>query len=169
MKTTIKSQGDQTLKNTIEGGYKAPGAKIAIVSGRWHEEIVDGLLSGTVSCLKENEVAEDDITLVWAPGAFEIPLICQKLAHSGKYDAIITLGAVVRGGTPHFEYVSGGYVDGITQLCLDTGVPVAFGVLTVDNMEQALERCGVVDSDIGHKGEEAALSALEMINLLKKI
>jgi 6,7-dimethyl-8-ribityllumazine synthase len=155
---------------TVEGELSGANAKLAIVAGRWHATVVDGLLEGAITCLKENGVADNNLTIFRAPGAVEIPLAVKKLAATKKYDAIIALGAVIRGGTPHFEYVAGCCVDGLAQIGLEYEIPVAFGVLTVDNMEQALERIGAnPNSEIGNKGEEAALSALEMINLLKKI
>jgi 6,7-dimethyl-8-ribityllumazine synthase len=153
---------------TIEGKYKVNNVKIAIIAGRWHELVVNGLLEGAVACLKEHGVADADITLIRAPGAFEIPLLVKKVAEQEKYDAIITLGAVIRGDTPHFEYVAGSCVDGMAKISLDYGIPVAFGVLTVNTLEQALERIGG-RPEIGHKGEEAALSVLEMINILKQL
>jgi 6,7-dimethyl-8-ribityllumazine synthase len=164
--------------NTIEGSLEGKNAKIAIVAGRWHALIVDGLLEGAINCLKKHGVSESNITIIRAPGAFEIPLVVQKIAFQEKYDAIITLGAVIRGDTPHFEYVAGSCVTGMAQVSLESGIPIAFGVLTVNTLEQALERIGGKpvnadkehgDKEIGHKGEEAALSALEMINLLKQL
>jgi 6,7-dimethyl-8-ribityllumazine synthase len=152
----------------IEGKYDVQDAKIAIIAGRWHALIVDGLMEGAIACLKKHGVTENNITLIRAPGAFEIPLLVKKVAAQKKYDAIITLGAVIRGDTPHFEYVAGSCVNGMAQISLDFDVPVAFGVLTVNTLEQALERIGG-KPEIGHKGEEAALSALEMINLLKQL
>ena len=152
----------------IEGKYEVQDAKIAIIAGRWHALIVDGLMEGAIACLKKHGVSESNITLIRAPGAFEIPLLVKKVAAQKKYDAIITLGAVIRGDTPHFEYVAGSCVNGMAQISLDFDVPVAFGVLTVNTLEQALERIGG-KPEIGHKGEEAALSALEMINLLKQL
>ena len=155
---------------TIDAGYEVTGARFAIVAGRWHDIVVDGLLEGAINCLKKYGVKDEEIAIVRAPGAVEIPLVTKKLAQSGNFDAVITLGAVIRGGTPHFEYVSAAVSDGCLRVMLDTNTPIAFGILTVDNMEQALERIGAVpDSPIGHKGEEAALSALEMVNLLKMI
>jgi 6,7-dimethyl-8-ribityllumazine synthase len=156
-----------TMKR-IEGEYDVKNARVAIIAGRWHTLVVDGLLEGALACLKKHGVAEGDITVIRAPGAFEIPLLVKKVAKSKKYDAIITLGAVIRGDTPHFEYVSGPCVNGMAELSLEFEVPVAFGVLTVNNLEQALERIGG-KPEIGHKGEEAALSALEMINLMKQL
>ena len=151
---------------TIEGVFDAGGAKFALVVGRWNSFVVEHLKSGAIDALTRHGVAEDNLTVVYAPGAFEIPLVCKKLAASGDYDAIIALGAVIRGGTPHFEYVAGECVKGIAQVIGEYGLPVAFGVLTVDSIEQAIERAG---TKAGNKGEEAALSALEMVNLLGKL
>ena len=128
--------------------------------------MVEHLKAGAIDALTRHGVAEDKMVVVYAPGAFEIPLVCKKLAASGEYDAIIALGAVIRGGTPHFEYVAGECVKGIAHVIGEYGLPVAFGVLTVDSIEQAIERAG---SKAGNKGEEAALSALEMVNLLGKL
>lgn len=151
---------------TVEGNLVATDAKFAIVVGRWNSFVVESLLEGAIDCLKRHGSTEDHITIVRAPGAFEIPLVTKKVAATKKYDAIITLGAVIRGGTPHFEYVSGECVKGMAQVSLDSGIPVAFGVLTVDTIEQAIERSGC---KAGNKGEEAALSAIEMVNLLNQI
>mgnify|MGYP000085439734 CR=1 FL=1 len=152
--------------NTVEGNLVATEGKFAIVVGRWNSFVVESLLEGAIDCLKRHGSNEDNITIIRAPGAFEIPLVTKKVAASGKYDAIITLGAVIRGGTPHFEYVSGECVKGMAQVSLDSEVPVAFGVLTVDTIEQAIERSGC---KAGNKGEEAALSAIEMVNLLGQL
>ncbi len=151
---------------TIEGDFNAGSAKLALVVGRWNSFVVEHLKSGAIDALKRHGVAEEHITVVYAPGAFEIPLVCQKLAASNDYDAIIALGAVIRGGTPHFEYVAGECVKGIASVIGKHGLPVAFGVLTVDSIEQAIERSG---TKAGNKGEEAALSALEMVSLLGKL
>jgi 6,7-dimethyl-8-ribityllumazine synthase len=151
---------------TIEGNLIATGSKFAIVVGRWNAFVVESLLDGAIDSLKRHGVEEANITVVRAPGAFEIPLVVKKVAATKKYDAIIALGAVIRGGTPHFEYVAGECVKGISQVSLDLGIPVSFGVLTVDSIEQAIERAG---TKAGNKGEEAALSALEMVNLLNAI
>ena len=151
---------------TIEGDFSAGSAKFALVVGRWNSFVVEHLKSGAIDALKRHGVSEDNITVVYAPGAFEIPLVCKKLAASSDYDAIIALGAVIRGGTPHFEYVAGECVKGIAAVIGEYGLPVAFGVLTVDSIEQAIERAG---TKAGNKGEEAALSALEMVNLLGKL
>lgn len=151
---------------TIEGDFKNTGGRYALVVGRWNSFVVESLLEGAKDTLLRHGVSEDDITLVRAPGAFEIPLVCQKVAETKNYDAIIALGAVIRGGTPHFEYVAGECTKGLAQVSMDHGVPVAFGVLTVDTIEQAVERAG---TKAGNKGEEAALSAIEMVSLLKNI
>lgn len=152
--------------NTIEGDFNPGSAKFALVVGRWNSFVVEHLKAGAVDALKRHGVSEEHITVVYAPGAFEIPLVCQKLAESNDYDAIIALGAVIRGGTPHFEYVAGECVKGIASVIGKHGLPVAFGVLTVDSIEQAIERSG---TKAGNKGEEAALSALEMVSLLGKL
>ena len=151
----------------IEAGYAATGKKIAIVVARFNSFIVESLLSGAVDTLQRvGNIAAEDITVVRIPGAFELPLAVQRVAASKKYDAIVALGAVIRGGTPHFEYVSGECVKGIAQVAMQFDLPVAFGVLTVDSIEQAIERAG---TKAGNKGAEAALSALEMINVLKQL
>ena len=139
---------------------------IAILVTRWNSFITDNLLAGALRALERNSIQESQITVVRVPGAYELSLTAKKLADSGKYAAIIALGCVIRGGTPHFEFVSTGCNDGLNQVQLTTGVPVTFGVLTVDNVEQAVERSA---EDPNNKGEEAALTALEMISLVKKI
>ncbi|MFT5888371.1 MAG: 6,7-dimethyl-8-ribityllumazine synthase [Zhongshania sp.] len=151
---------------TIEGNFAAVTGKYAIVVGRWNSFVVESLLEGSLDALRRHGVSEDNITIVRAPGAFEIPLVCQKVADSKKYDAIIALGAVIRGGTPHFEYVAGECVKGLAQVSMQSSVPVSFGVLTVDTIEQAIERAG---TKAGNKGEEAAMSAIEMVSLLKQL
>jgi 6,7-dimethyl-8-ribityllumazine synthase len=133
---------------------------------RWNSFVVENLLAGALDALKRHGADENDIEVVYVPGAFEIPLLVKKMAASKKYDAIITLGAVIRGGTPHFEYVAGECVKGMASAMMQYEVPVAFGVLTVDTIEQAIERAG---TKAGNKGEEAALSAIEMVNLLRNI
>ena len=150
----------------IEGTMNDAGGRYAIVVGRWNSFVVEHLLDGAVDTLKRHGVAESDITVVRAPGAFEIPLVCQRVAKTGNYDAIVALGAVIRGGTPHFEYVAGECTKGLAQVSMDSDLPVAFGVLTVDSIEQAIERSG---TKAGNKGAEAALSAIEMVSLLGKI
>ena len=151
----------------IEAGYAATGKKVAIVVARFNSFIVESLLSGAVDTLQRvGNIAAEDITVVRIPGAFELPLAVQRVAASKKYDAIVALGAVIRGGTPHFEYVSGECVKGIAQVAMQFDLPVAFGVLTVDSIEQAIERAG---TKAGNKGGEAAMSALEMINVLEQL
>jgi 6,7-dimethyl-8-ribityllumazine synthase len=152
--------------NIIEADLIASGKKFALVVGRWHGFVVDKLVEGAKSCLLRHGAKDADITLIYAPGAFEIPLTVQQVAATNKYDAIIALGAVIRGGTPHFEYVAGECVSGLSKVSLDQNIPVTFGVLTVDTIEQAIERSG---TKAGNKGEEAALSAIEMANLLTVI
>lgn len=151
----------------IEAGVAAPGKKVAITVSRFNSFIVDKLLEGAVDALERiGQVSKSDITVVRVPGAYELPLTAKKLAESGKYDAVIAVGAVIRGGTPHFDYVAGQANTGLAQVAMDTGVPVAFGVITTDTDEQAIDRAGVKH---GNKGAEAALSALEMINVLEQI
>lgn len=152
---------------TIEGMFtQLAGAKIALVVGRWNSFVVESLVEGALDTLRRHGINEADITLVRAPGAFEIPLVVKKVAMQKQYDAIIALGAVIRGGTPHFEYVAGECTKGLSSVGLEFNVPVSFGVLTVDTIEQAIERAG---TKAGNKGEEAAMSALEMISLLKQL
>jgi len=148
---------------TIEGNFAANQGRYVLVVGRWNSFVVESLVSGALDTLRRHGVGDDRITLVRAPGAFEIPLVCKKLAEKKQYDAIIALGAVIRGGTPHFEYVAGECTKGLAQVMMEYGVPVAFGVLTVDTIEQAIERAG---TKAGNKGAEAASSALEMVSLL---
>lgn len=150
-----------TIK-TIEGHFTSQG-RFVLVVGRWNSFVVESLVDGAVDTLRRHGVSDDRITIVRAPGAFEIPLVCKKVAEKNQYDAIIALGAVIRGGTPHFEYVAGECTKGLAQVMMEYGVPVAFGVLTVDTIEQAIERAG---TKAGNKGAEAATSALEMVSLL---
>jgi len=151
---------------TIEGTFTGGKGNYCIVVGRWHSFVVEHLLAGAVDTLRRHGVNDKQITIVRAPGAFEIPLVCKKVAAKGNVDAIIALGAVIRGGTPHFEYVAGECTKGIAMVSMEYGVPVAFGVLTVDTIEQAVERSG---TKAGNKGAEAAMSALEMVSLLGKL
>lgn len=152
---------------TIEGDFSAASARVALVVGRFNSFVVESLVDGAIDALKRmGGMAEENITIIRVPGAFEIPLAVQKVAVSGNYDAVVALGAVIRGGTPHFEYVAGECVKGIGQVSLQTGLPVAFGVLTVDSIEQAIERSG---TKAGNKGAEAALSVLEMITLFRNL
>lgn len=148
---------------TIEGTFVANKGNFAIVVGRWNSFVVESLLNAAIDTLQRHGIADSKITVVRVPGAFEIPLACKKIAEQKKFDAIIALGAVIRGGTPHFEYVAGECTKGLAQVMMEYGVPVAFGVLTVDTIEQAVERSG---TKAGNKGAEAALSALEMVSLL---
>jgi len=153
--------------NTIEGSVVAPkNVKLALVASRFNDLIVDRLVGGAVDCLKRHGVDEKNIVTVRVPGAWEIPLACSAVAKKHKPSAIIALGAVIRGGTPHFEYVAGECTKGLAQVSMEFGVPVAFGVLTVDSIEQAIERSG---TKAGNKGAEAALSALEMVSLLAQL
>lgn len=149
-----------------EGNLIAEGLKFGIVVGRFNEFIGSKLLSGAIDTLKRHGVKEEEIELTWVPGAFEMPLIAKRMATSKKYDAIIALGAVIKGSTPHFDYVSSEVSKGIASVTLDTGIPVAFGVLTTDSIEQAIERAG---TKAGNKGSEAAATAIEMANLLKEL
>jgi len=151
---------------TIEGAMTVSKARFCLVVARFNSFIVESLLDGAIDTLKRHGAGEEGITLVRVPGAFEMPVVLEKLAAKGEYDAIIALGAVIRGGTPHFDYVAGECVKGISQVSLKHGVPIAFGVLTVDSIEQAIERAG---TKAGNKGAEAALSAIEMVNLLRQI
>lgn len=152
---------------TIEGTYEAvKGARFAIVASRFNHFIVDRLVEGALDGLRRHQVADSSIVLVRAPGCFELPLVCQKLANTKKYDAILALGAVIRGATSHYDHVAGEVSKGVAQVTLATGVPVIFGVLTTDTIEQAIERAGTKS---GNKGWDAALSAIEMISLLRAI
>lgn len=154
------------MVKTIEGKLVVKSEKFALVVSRFNEFISSKLLSGAIDELVRHGVKEENITVIWSPGAFEIPVITKKLANSGKYDAIITLGAIIRGSTPHFDYVSAELSKGIASVSLDTGVPVIFGVLTTDNIEQAIERAGTKS---GNKGSDAAKAAIEMANLVKLV
>jgi 6,7-dimethyl-8-ribityllumazine synthase len=150
----------------IEGKLDAGGLKLGIIVSRFNEFITSKLLGGAIDCLKRNNADDDNITVVWTPGAFEIPAIATRMVQSKKYDAIICLGTVIRGATPHFEYVSAEVTKGIGQLSLKSEIPVIFGVLTTDSIEQAIERAGTKS---GNKGFDAAMSAIEMANIFKQI
>ena len=154
------------MQNIIEGQYIAEDKKFALIVSRFNELVSKKLIEGALDCLKRHKVNEEDITTIWVPGAFEIPSIAKKVADSGKYDAVICVGAVIRGDTPHFEYISSEVSKGIAQVALGSKIPVIFGVLTTDTIEQALERAG---TKAGNKGFDAAVSAIEMANLLKSI
>jgi len=148
----------------IEGQLDAQGLKFAIVVGRFNDLITGKLLEGAIDCIVRHGGSEDNITVIKVPGSFEIPLVAKKAAKSGKYDAVICLGAVIRGSTPHFEYVAAEVTKGIALVSLETEVPVAYGILTTDTIEQAVERAG---AKMGNKGFEAALTAIEMVNVIK--
>jgi len=150
----------------IEGGRSAKGLRIAIVAARFNHFVVDKLLAGAVETLNAAGISAQDLDIVRVPGAFEIPLAARKLAATRNYDAIIALGAVIRGGTPHFEYVAGECARGVSEAAKDSGLPVVFGVLTCDSLEQATERAG---GKHGNKGADAALAAIEMADLLHKL
>ena len=151
---------------SYEGSLVGNDGNYALVVGRWNSFVVEHLVSGAIDTLRRHGISDSQLTVMRVPGAFEIPLACQRLAARGGYDAIIALGAVIRGGTPHFEHVAGECTKGISQVSLQYSVPIAFGVLTVDSIEQAVERSG---TKAGNKGVEAATSALEMVNLFKQI
>ncbi|WP_370980845.1 6,7-dimethyl-8-ribityllumazine synthase [Agaribacterium sp. ZY112] len=151
---------------TIEGNFQNCSGKYALLVSRWNSFVVEHLKEGAIDTLRRHGIADSDIEIVYAPGAFEFPLAAQKLAETKKYDAIIALGAVIRGGTPHFDYVAGECTKGLAQVGLNAGITITFGVLTVDSIEQAIERSG---TKAGNKGAEAATTALEMVSLLKNI
>ena len=152
--------------NIYEGKLVAGDIKIGIVASRFNEFIVSKLIGGADDALRRHDVKEENVDLAWVPGAFEIPLVASKMAQSGKYDAVLCLGAVIRGSTDHYEYVANEVTKGIAAVSLKTGIPIMFGVLTCDNLEQAIERAG---SKVGNKGFEAAVSAIETINVIKSL
>ncbi|MDQ6597391.1 6,7-dimethyl-8-ribityllumazine synthase [Bacillus salipaludis] len=154
------------MGHIFEGNLVGSGLKVGIVVGRFNEFITSKLLGGAQDALKRHGVSETDVDVAWVPGAFEIPLIAQKMAESKKYDAVITLGTVIRGSTPHFDYVCNEVAKGVSALNLKTGIPVIFGVLTTDSIEQAIERAG---TKAGNKGWDAASAAIEMANLCRTI
>ena len=151
---------------TLEGKVVAKEIKVGIVAARFNEFIVSKLVAGARDGLLRHDVKDEDIDLAWVPGAFEIPLIASKMAKSGKYDAVICLGAVIRGSTSHYDYVCNEVSKGIATVSLESGVPVLFGVLTTENIEQAIERAG---TKAGNKGYDCAVSAIEMVNLLREM
>ena len=156
---------DEGLRTTvIEGDLVATGARVAVLASRFNHFIVDRLVEGAIDCLRRHGAAE--VTIVRAPGAWELPMVCRTLAQSGRYDAIVAVGAVIRGGTPHFDYVAGEVTKGLAMVSPESGVPVALGVSTTENIEQAIERAG---TKAGNKGWEAALSVIEMISLQKAL
>jgi 6,7-dimethyl-8-ribityllumazine synthase len=150
----------------FEGNLISQGLKYGIVVGRFNEFITSKLLGGAMDAFKRHGVQEEEIDIAWVPGEFEIPFIAQKMAESGKYDAVITLGAVIRGSTPHFDYVCNEAAKGVAAVALKTGVPVIFGIITTDTIEQAIERAG---TKAGNKGWDAAVTAIEMANLTKQL
>jgi 6,7-dimethyl-8-ribityllumazine synthase len=154
------------MGKTYEGNLDASKLKVAILVSRFNELISKGLLDGAVDCLKRHGAKETAIDIAWAPGSFEIPLVAKRIAESEKYDAIVCLGAVIRGATPHFEYVASEAAKGIAKVSLDSGIPIVFGIITADNLEQALERAGAKP---GNKGFTAALSAIELANLVDQL
>lgn len=154
-----------TIK-VIEGEFSSCTGKYALIVSRWNSFVVESLKEGALDTLRRHGISDENITIYYAPGAFEFPLTAQKIAAKNSYDAIIALGAVIRGGTPHFDYVAGECTKGLAQVSLQFGVPVTFGVLTVDSIEQAIERSG---TKAGNKGVEAATTALEMVSLLGKV
>jgi len=151
------------MVKVIEGNLIAKGKRFGIVASRFNDFITKDLINGCLDTLLRHGAKEDDISLTWVPGAFEIPLIAQKLAKSKSVEAVICLGAIIRGSTPHFEYIASETAKGIAKVSLDTGLPVIFGVITADTIEQAIERAGTKD---GNKGRDAALNAIEMANLM---
>lgn len=154
------------MTKIIEGDFSATTAKFALVVGRFNSSIVDGLQSGAIDTLRRHGVPEANITVVKAPGAYELPLVAKRIARRGECDAIIALGAVIRGGTPHFDFVAGECSSGLARISLEEDLPIAFGVLTTDSIEQAVERSG---TKAGNKGADAAMTALEMVSLLRNI
>ena len=151
---------------TIEGQFASGKGHYTLVVGRWNSFVVEHLLDGAIDTLRRHGISDEQMKIVRVPGAFEIPLVCQRIAKVGGTDAIIALGAVIRGGTPHFEHVAGECTKGIAHVSLECGLPISFGVLTVDTIEQAVERSG---TKAGNKGAEAAASAIEMVDLLARI
>ncbi len=154
------------MSTVLEGSLDGAGLHVCVVVSRWNEFVTRKLLEGAERVLRERGVAEECITVAWVPGAFELPTAARWAAGSGRFHAVVCLGAVIRGETAHFEYVAGGAAEGIREVAQETGVPVIFGVLTVDNVEQALARTGGKE---GHKGEEAAQAAIEMANLRRQL
>jgi len=154
------------MEKTIKASLIAKDKKFGVVVSRFNEFLSSKLVEGAIDTLKQHGVQENSIDIVWVPGSFEIPVIAQKIAKSKKYDAVICLGTIIRGDTPHSDYIASEVAKGVSKVSLDTGVPCAFGVITADNLEQAIERTGTKQ---GNKGRDAALSAIEMANLLEKL
>ncbi|MCH7981665.1 MAG: 6,7-dimethyl-8-ribityllumazine synthase [Proteobacteria bacterium] len=151
---------------TIEGDLNVRDARFAIVAARFNDFIVESLIKGAVHCLRQHGTTDANIEIIRVPGAFEMPVVARKLAESHRYDGIIALGAVIRGGTPHFDFVAGECISGISAVARDTGVPIGFGILTTDTIEQAIERAG---TKAGNKGAEATLAVIETVNLLRDL
>lgn len=154
------------MPDLLEGHLVARDARFAIVVSRFNAFITERLLDGALDALRRHGADVDGVTVAWCPGAFEVPLVAKRLAESGKHDAVICLGAVIRGATTHYDFVAGGVASGVAQVMMETGVPTIFGVLTTDTIEQAVERAG---TKAGNKGAEAAVAAIEMVDLLRKI
>jgi len=154
------------MVKVVEGNLIAKGKKFGVVVSRFNDFITKELIAGCTDTLLRHGTDEKDITVTWVPGAFEIPLVAQKLAKGKSYDAVICLGTVIRGATPHFDFIASEVAKGVAQVSLESGLPVVFGVITADTIEQAVERAGTKD---GNKGRDAALSAIEMVNLLEKV
>jgi len=151
---------------TIEGDLNVRDARFAIIAARFNDFIVESLIKGSVHCLRQHGATDASIEIIRVPGAFELPVVAQKIAESRKYDGIVALGAVIRGGTPHFDFVAGECISGISAVARDTGVPIGFGILTTDTIEQAIERAG---TKAGNKGAEATLAVIETVNLLRDL
>ncbi len=154
------------MANVISAPLVATGLRFAVIAGRFNEFITSSLLSACLDSLKRHGADEDEIDVVWCPGAYEIPLVAKYIAGSGRYDAVICLGTVIRGATPHFDYVAGECAKGVSHVALETGVPTIFGIITADNIEQAVERAG---TKAGNKGADAAVTAIEMANLVREL
>ncbi|MDD5680671.1 MAG: 6,7-dimethyl-8-ribityllumazine synthase [Candidatus Omnitrophica bacterium] len=154
------------MEKTIKANLIAKDKKFGIIVSRFNEFLSSKLLEGAIDTLKQHGAQDNSIDIVWVPGAFEIPVVAQKIAKSKKYDSVICLGTVIRGETPHFDYIASEVAKGVSKVSLDTGIPCAFGIITADNLEQAIERTGTKQ---GNKGRDAAMSAIEMANLLEKI
>lgn len=154
------------MTTTIEGRLIGTGLRIGVISARWNDFMGQRMLDGAIDTLKRHDVADDDITVVIVPGSYEVPLAAKKMAASGKYDALVCLGVLIRGGTIHFDLIAGEASSGIARAAWETGVPCAFGVITTESMEQAIERAG---SKAGNKGAEAAAAAIEMADLMKRL
>jgi 6,7-dimethyl-8-ribityllumazine synthase len=150
----------------VAGTRAGQGCRVAVVAASFNDVIVRKLLDGTLSALRAHQVSEDDVTVAWVPGAFELPLLARRLASTGRYDAVVCLGAVVRGETPHFDYVAGEAARGVADAAAATGVPVMFGVLTTESMQQAMDRAGGLH---GNKGWDSAIGALQMVNVLRQL